>query len=292
MLKRQRIVLSVLHRAGRPLAEDRLTRLAFLLNYETKVAKMATFYDFFPDVEGPTSLSLLHELALLAEKGYLSRENGDVSATDAGSEETWGRVGKRDAIQQAIRYVLGRYADKGCEVLLQQLYERHPWFAMRSEQTDFLPGSIPPPPEPPPAIYTVGYEGISIDAFLNSILNSGLMAIIDVRANAVSRKYGFAKGTLRELLARIGVDYIHLPDLGIPAAMRNGLSGSGGYDDLLEHYEQSILPGARTSMEKVREAMRERPAALMCFEADASRCHRGRIAKALVTESDMPIVHV
>jgi hypothetical protein len=45
-------------------------------------------------------------------------------------------------------------------------------------------------------IVTIGYEGRSLEAFLNLLLQNSVTLLCDVRRNPLSRKYGFSKSTL------------------------------------------------------------------------------------------------
>jgi uncharacterized protein (DUF488 family) len=61
-----------------------------------------------------------------------------------------------------------------------------------------------------PGLLTIGYEGKSLETYLNQLIKAGVTLLCDVRRNAVSRKYGFSKSTLSEARMRVGIDYEHL----------------------------------------------------------------------------------
>lgn len=94
----------------------------------------------------------------------------------------------KSAVQRAVR----EYPSASQNELLRDIYRRCPWFALKSELHDLV-SEAPDAPAAPLAIYTVGYEGKSVDSFFNELLLSGVAAILDVRANPISRKYGFAR---------------------------------------------------------------------------------------------------
>ena len=58
-------------------------------------------------------------------------------------------------------------------------------------------------------IYTIGYEGKSIDEFIEELKNQGVKNLIDVRIRAGSRKKGFSKTALSEYLNNAGITYNH-----------------------------------------------------------------------------------
>src|SRR5215212_2549307 len=69
-------------------------------------------------------------------------------------------------------------------------------------------------------IFTIGYEGATMAEFLAALRKAGVERLIDVRAVPNSRRPGFSKTPLRNALAEVGIDYVHLRALGTPAAGR------------------------------------------------------------------------
>jgi len=65
-------------------------------------------------------------------------------------------------------------------------------------------------------IFTFGYEGLSLKAFIARLKSAGIQTIIDVRANPLSRKPGFSKRALSSALHDAGIDYDHRPAMGCP----------------------------------------------------------------------------
>ncbi|WP_336987204.1 DUF488 domain-containing protein [Altererythrobacter aquiaggeris] len=54
-------------------------------------------------------------------------------------------------------------------------------------------------------IFTIGYEGADIDAFLATLGEAGIDHVVDVRDFPGSRKKGFSKKSLCESLNGVGV---------------------------------------------------------------------------------------
>jgi len=142
------------------------------------------------------------------------------------------------------------------------------------------------------AIYTAGYEGESITAFLQKLVAAGVERILDVRSNPVSRKPGFSKKTFSQLSETQGIEYVHLPALGVPASKRKNLRTFQDYQTLLRYYEQHILPSAEDARSEASRLSTERPSALVCFEADSQRCHRARLAHAISNDTGMEVIHL
>lgn len=144
----------------------------------------------------------------------------------------------------------------------------------------------------PLAVYTVGYEGRTVDGLLDHLLRSGIRRLVDVRKNAASRKYGFAGKTIAKLCADVDIEYTHVPTLGIPGTLRVDLDSNEAYQRLFDRYEREILPGVTAGVEQVADLCREKPSALMCFEASSKKCHRGRLAPHVAKASDLEVKHL
>ena len=188
--------------------------------------------------------------------------------------------------------VLERYGGMKHRNLLRHVYERYPWFASRSQLTDLRQETAPNLVTEARAIYTVGYEGRSVDSFFNGLLRAGVLQILDVRANPMSRKYGFARRSMSEISAKLGIGYKHMPSLGIPREFRKELSDFDSYQRLLDRYESEMLPERRREIEQVSSEVQDTPSAFLCMEKDTQCCHRSRLAKAVSLSNGLPIVHL
>ena len=139
-------------------------------------------------------------------------------------------------------------------------------------------------------IFTIGYEGTTVDEFIAALQGAGVERIIDVRAVPLSRKPGFSKNILKAGLAEAGIDYVHLKPLGTPADGR-AAARAGRQSDLERIYAAQLdLPEAIVAAEQMRELAEAKPSALLCFERDPKSCHRSLLLAA--TASDAEIVHL
>ena len=114
--------------------------------------------------------------------------------------------------------------------------------------------------------------------------------MIDVRSNPVSRNYGFAGRTLASLAANVHLRYHHLPELGIPSNQRKGLTSAAKYRKLFEDYRGTILPAQANAVEKTVELVKDKPSALLCYEADPECCHRRPLADVVSEKSGLPVI--
>ncbi|GJG37264.1 DUF488 domain-containing protein [Prevotella lacticifex] len=137
-------------------------------------------------------------------------------------------------------------------------------------------------------LYTIGYEGLTLEKYLTQLITNDVKVLVDVRKNAFSMKYGFSKATLKKAVEGIGVQYIHVPQLGIESEDRKTLNSQEDYDRLFEIYENTTLIENWDSLLYVRKLLdKEKRICLACFERDPRQCHRTRVANALMGLPDV-----
>jgi uncharacterized protein (DUF488 family) len=293
MLRRQKILLAVLHESNRVLSPIELVKLAFLLRHESELETDHTFYDFVPYKFGPFSFALYRELESLQGNGYLEMSDSSISLSESTSDETRRKITELTTAERgSVAGVLNRYGRMKQESLVRAVYARYPWFTINSELAKLVPDDRPKRPCADIAIYTSGYEGKSVDGFFDNLIRAGIRAIIDVRFNPVSRKYGFAGSSLRRIGEKLGFAYSHLPELGIEGKHRESLSDFASYQRLLDRYARKFLNQQQVALNGLAEMLRKIPSVLVCMEKDVECCHRGRLASAMAERTQLPIVHL
>jgi uncharacterized protein (DUF488 family) len=129
-------------------------------------------------------------------------------------------------------------------------------------------------------LYTVGYEGHTIDTFVDLLLAHNIAQVLDVRQRPHSRKPGFSKTRLREALHAVSIDYLHLGDLGTPKPLRDMVRATHDYAEFFRAYEQHLQEQQEALAEALRYVQQQR-SVLLCLEADPAHCHRSSVAAAL-----------
>lgn len=129
------------------------------------------------------------------------------------------------------------------------------------------------------SIYSVGYEGRSIDEFIEVLVTNRVEVVVDVRLNAISRKRGFSKTALTTALADAAIAYQHERDLGNPKDNRDAFRS--GLQSARTRYRRHLQNGATPSLQTVVELARKHRVALLCFEHDHSTCHRSCITERM-----------
>ena len=129
-------------------------------------------------------------------------------------------------------------------------------------------------------VFTIGYEGATVDELLAALTAAGVEQVADIRAVAASRRPGFAKTALAANLASAGIGYRHLRVLGTPKEGRDAAK-RGDRATLGRIYASQLqLPEAQAGIEMLKAMIAERPTALLCFERDPGMCHRSLLADA------------
>ena len=134
-------------------------------------------------------------------------------------------------------------------------------------------------------IFTIGYEGATMSEFLAALRNAGVERVIDVRAIANSRRPGFSKTPLRNALAEVGIDYVHLRALGTPAAGREAARAHRKAELERIYAGQLETPQAMAEGAMMLDLAAERPSALLCYERDPSCCHRTLLWQSLAPDA-------
>lgn len=125
-------------------------------------------------------------------------------------------------------------------------------------------------------VHGIGYEGRDLDSFIGTLTRSSIDVLVDVRLTPSSRKRGFSKTALSASLEAAGIDYLHLRDLGNAKDNRPGFSALTG--DAAEHaraaYLAHLTNGSTAAVHDLVDTLRDRRAALLCYERDERYCHR------------------
>lgn len=130
--------------------------------------------------------------------------------------------------------------------------------------------------------YTVGYMRRGVQDLVDALQGAGVTTLVDIRQTPVSMyKPEFSKTNLQQYLVRHGLNYMHVPTLGVPRDVRGKAIGQPNRDAIWEWYDQYVV--ARfigKNLNRFFNAV-EHPVAFMCVELDPTACHRHRLAMAL-----------
>ena len=139
-------------------------------------------------------------------------------------------------------------------------------------------------------LYTIGYEGATLDEVVTALQAADVQTLVDVRAVARSRKVGFAKSRLAAGLEAGGIGYLHLRGLGTPAEGR-AASRAGHHSEMKRIFAEHLAtPEAQADLHALAERIENgERVALLCYEADAAHCHRRPVTEALAQMLDLDV---
>ncbi|BEV00566.1 DUF488 domain-containing protein [Novosphingobium olei] len=133
-------------------------------------------------------------------------------------------------------------------------------------------------------IWTIGYEQSSMPAFIAVLRAAGVEVVADVRALPLSRRPGFSKSALAANLAEAGIGYRHFKALGTPPEGRVAARASDHAKLERIYSGQLQLPEAMVAGAQLAELAKDKRTALLCYEREASGCHRTLLRKAFLTD--------
>lgn len=204
--------------------------------------------------------------------------------------------------QQAMRNVVAQFGPLSQNELITYTYVHYPFYAINSriaahllneEQLARVEAQKRHKNEK--RLFTIGYEGISLEQYINKLLIEDIPVLCDVRKNAYSQKYGFNKSQLENACKGVGIKYVHVPALGIDSSKRQDLRSQKDYDLLFEEYERTVLVNNQDALLYVKQLLSDyQRIALTCFEKNPNQCHRLRVAKALLSmaNNDVPLTNI
>ena len=130
---------------------------------------------------------------------------------------------------------------------------------------------------------TIGYEGRTLEDYLERLHAARVTLLCDVRNNPWSRKRGFAKKALSIACDEAGIHYEHMPELGIEAAKRRNVETEAARDALFADYASTTLVDESAAIDTIVAWLNAgETVALTCYELDPRDCHRSHLAAAIV----------
>lgn len=258
-----------------------LQKLLFLFGQKQKKAE----YDFIPYKYGCYSYSLNADLNTMVKKGILSETNSHFIINETNDYIK----SLKEVDKNILNFVKTNYGKMNANSLMRHTYVNFPYWAINSvkaqeilteEQLNKV--STYKPKGNDITLYTIGYEGISLEEYLNRLLKNDVKVLIDVRKNPLSMKFGFSKKQLQMYCNSIGIEYLHFPEVGINSDQRQELNTQEDYDCLFEIYKKNNLARTKDIQNKILDLLQEKNRiALTCFEANICQCHRKHLAEAI-----------
>lgn len=294
MYYRRKILLSLLEIFGNQLEKLQLQKLLFILAQNQDEPN----YYFVPYKFGCFSFQANSDLVTLKKYGQVSE-----------GKKTWVKTSKQSFLSelkkddyQHILMLRKEFERKNSKDLLRYTYLNYPYFAIKSQvAVNYLTAveiqeiNSAKPASQKTGLFTIGYEGISFEEYLNKLLREDIKVLCDVRKNSKSMKYGFSKNQLKSACEGLGIQFIHIPEVGINADKRQELHVQADYDLLFEDYNQTVIRETVAQQEFIIDLIQtHRRVAITCFEANICQCHRLHLANAVMArpEANFDLFHI
>lgn len=281
MFYRRKIILSLLQTFGGQLDKISLQKLLFLFTDKQVKAD----YDFIPYKYGCYSYSANADMTAMVTRGFLIED-----------EKHFAKKDPSDYIKQLkptdlvlLREVKVNYGNMNATALMKHTYLNFPFYAIKSEvastilsKAELEKVTASKPKSNKTILFTIGYEGISLEEYLVRLLKNDVKVLVDVRNNPMSMKYGFSKSQLKKYCATLGIEYVHIPEVGIQSDQRQELNTQSDYDKLFTVYRKNNLSKTMPSQNAILNLLKQhKRIALTCFEANICQCHRKHLAEAI-----------
>jgi Protein of unknown function, DUF488 len=283
LLTRQKILLTLLESFGGKLLATDFQKYLFLF---TQLCEKEKSFDFVPYRFGCFSFQSMADKKKLIEKGYLK----DTTEWELQGTEEITAFSLDSGVKKKLGDFSLKFKNLKGKALIQHIYKKYPYYAIRSEiakenlsAEDFaIVENMKPVRRRSPLFATIGYEGSSIESYINTLIQNDIRVLVDVRKNPISRKYGFSKNTLSSLLGKLGIEYQHIPALGIESTERQHLTTQSDYDLLFSRYEKTVLKSETNALNELYSIyLDKKRIAITCFEKEHCQCHRSRVANSI-----------
>ncbi len=287
-------MLALLQNFGGSVGKTQLQKLLLLLTKQ----QAKPDYHFVPYKYGCYSFQAAVDIATMQKYGQVQVSNQRIVKTDPVDYVNLLKTKDQTALKEL--YLL--HGEKDYRDLIRYTYTHYPYFAIHSEIADrylntneLKKVTYCKPTDSKTILYTIGYEGISLEEYLNKLIGKDIKILVDVRNNPLSMKYGFSKSQLMNACVSVGIQYIHFPEVGIVSEQRQSLTCQADYDRLFARYAKETLSHTLSTQEKILQLLIEHQrVALTCFEANICQCHRKHLAEAIIRlpEWNYELIHL
>ena len=281
MYYRRKIILALLELFDGQIDKIRLQKLLFLFTQKQPKAE----YDFIPYRFGCYSYSANADITTMVRKGLLREEDKCIEKIDQTNYVEQLKPNDLSLLQE-VKFIYGVFSSTD---LMKHTYINFPFYAINSEvaetilaQKEFDNVIRCKPNQDSTILFTIGYEGISLEEYLVRLLKNNVKLLVDVRNNPLSMKFGFSKSQIKKYCESIGVQYIHFPEVGIQSAQRQSLNSQSDYDALFKVYcENNLTKTTSVQLQIFNLLKTHKRIALTCFELNICQCHRKHLAEAI-----------
>jgi uncharacterized protein (DUF488 family) len=294
MFYRRKIILALIQMLGGELEKIRIQKLLFLYSQKKKNPE----YEFIPYKFGCYSFSANADLNTMVKNSSLLENEHFYIKNIADDFIKTLKVEDKKILNEVVQL----YGKMNSGNLIKHTYINFPYYAINSTIVDTVLDDTQlkkvknlKKGGTETILFTIGYEGVSLEKYLNKLVTNDVKLLVDVRKNPLSMKFGFSKTLLKKYCESLGIEYIHIPEVGINSDQRQELNTQEDYDALFDVYKKTTLKETNTYQENIIELLvKYKRIALTCFEADICQCHRKPLAESIEKNSifDYQVKHI
>jgi hypothetical protein len=282
--------MSILEKSpNRQISKLSLQKILFLFSLQKE-----EYYRFIPYQYGCYSLLANKDLSVLSDY-YKLVANHDKNWQLLDNNSYFDQLTDND--KKILTHLFSEYDVANENNLISHIYDNYPYYTINSKrkltsrQLELVKNekyNINSQGEN--MVFSIGYEGKSIDEYLNLLIKNNIDLLCDVRKNPISMKYGFSRNTLATFCKNLGIDYIHMPGLGIESQQRESLKTTQDYKMLFDNYRSSLCDKEIFLAEAIALIKKHKRVAFTCFELSHTYCHRGTLIEYLANNFEIPKV--
>ncbi|WP_241910501.1 DUF488 family protein [Pseudotamlana carrageenivorans] len=258
-----------------------LQKLLFLLTRQQDKKS----YDFVPYKFGCFSFQANADLHTLSKYNLVKESDNTWECID--DLNYFDALKKED--KAAVLYIKENFSNFNSKELIKYTYQQYPFYATKStiakdvlNDEELAKVIAQKRISSDTVLFTIGYEGVSLETYINKLILNDVKVLCDVRKNSFSMKYGFSKSQLQKACEGVGIQFLHIPEVGIKSEKRQVLNCQADYDALFVDYKKTVLHSETEKQYEILKLLKSKDRiALTCFEKNIHQCHRKHLANAI-----------
>lgn len=140
-------------------------------------------------------------------------------------------------------------------------------------------------------IYTIGYSGFPLNAFIQELKKHSISVVVDVRSSAYSERYpDYNKPSLQQALKQVGIYYRNYTlEFGARQEDRSFYSPEGYLDFELFSKSNQFQSGVTKMINSTEKGY---IIAFMCAEKEPIQCHRAILVARAFDKLGFTVIHL
>lgn len=143
-----------------------------------------------------------------------------------------------------------------------------------------------------PTLFTIGYERRLVTEMAELLAGLGVRHLADIRQRPTSRRAEFRAGPLRSRIEAAGIAYGPWPELGSTDEQRERVKRTADFEAFHASFRQYAARHLAEPLDRLADAARLTPVALLCYERAHEECHRMVVAELVALRLGCAVVAI